>query len=427
MNELNPHNALLEYISPDIKQESGWGNTEHDEFEFPFQWIGLTASISVDIKADSKFLYIYAGSPEFSGTRNISISGSDVEQHLQILPGWHAYQFNIQSCKTDHHKQARFTLNIDQMLDVKEDPRELGIMVRDLHCLERHADKVEWREQSGRRNIHRRIKFYSSNNTPDILWLASFPRSGNTWMRFLLTNLLFEPVEESNMIGEYIDEIIDPLYNLRQSSNRETTIFSNKPAHILKTHMPFSLSMPLIEKTIGAIYVLRNPLDIAVSLRKQYYDKPKEYQQHFLTYGIDTALQLRNYGNWHSHVFSWLEVAKTAHSIPVLLIKYEDLVTDPYTSCLKILNWLQIERSSTHINQAIELSSINNLRKMESNEITKGKPGIFFSLEQQQAIKEGWRFLADAKKNNYNNYLDEAEIQLGQSTFGPLMKKFNYI
>lgn len=415
------------YISENVQLGAGWGPVEYDEYQAPFQWIGQNATISIQARSACSTLYIFAGSPDFSGTRNISITDSSTSQSQRIVPGWNGYQFELSPDSAASDVAVEITISIDRMLDIREDSRELGMMIREIHCVDHPISSLEREEINRSRNLNRRIAYYSSSQAPDILWLASFPRSGNTWVRFLLTSLLFEPVRESRTISRYIDEAIDPFSSERQTERRKLSLFGSKPAHILKTHMPFSVSMPLRENTIGAIYILRNPLDVAVSLCKFRSSQSEESLDRFLTYGVDDNMHLLDYTSWHSHVFSWLEAPQSFHPVPVMLVKYEDLVVDPYAACVKILNWLQIDRSSDHIHRAIGLSSIENLRKIESIEIANQEPGIFFTLEQKSAIEAGWRFLADGKSDNYHDYLTQSQIQKGLATFGTVMKRFSYM
>ncbi|MDA9981498.1 sulfotransferase domain-containing protein [Gammaproteobacteria bacterium] len=424
---MNLHEASEPYVSENITKKAGWGDTEYDEFEMPFQWIGRQATISVQLSPASSILHIYAGSPDFPGIRNISISASNIEQTRQISPGWKAYQFDLSPASEAGNSVLDVSIGIDTLLDIREDPRELGIMVRKMECRRHPVELVESNAIPGQRNIERRLDYYSSSGAPGVLWLASFPRSGNTWMRFLLTNLLFDRVEESSLVAEYIDEIIDPLYVSRRPGTRDITVFGSESAHIMKTHMPFNLSLPLRDKTVGAIYILRNPLDIAVSLRKRYWHHYEDFSEQFLIYGTDRNIQMRGYGSWHSHVFSWLHSTKSTSTLPVLFVKFEELIADPFSVCTRVLDWLNVERDSQRIRRAIEHSSIENLRKMEADEIASETPGIFFALEQKSQIEAGRRFLADGKSDNYRNYLTESEIRKGLATFGPIMKELNYI
>ena len=360
---MNSNDISATYISQNIHRKTGWGVFEYDEFDTPFQWIGQNATISILLNPGPNILYIYAGSPDFPGIRNLYISASNIDQSQQILPGWKAYQFDITPVSQAGDSELEITISIDHLLDIRDDPRDLGIMVREMHCNDHVISDVEISVNNTQKNIDRRIDYYASPDSPGVLWLASFPRSGNTWMRFLLTNLLFETVHESKQISEYIDDIIDPFCSALPSRNRTIQVLGSKSAHVMKTHIPFTLSMPLKEQTIGAIYVLRNPLDIAVSLRKFRGNNTSEFLNYFLTYGIETNSHLMDYESWHGHVFSWLQAAKSARSFPVILIKYEDLVAEPFATCTRVLNWLQVDRSADHIQQAIEQSSIGNLKK----------------------------------------------------------------
>ena len=306
MSVLDSHNSQSTYISSNVRRETGWGVIEHDEFDVPFQWIGRVATISVQLNSTLNILYLYAGSPDFSGARTLSISATGIDQSQRITPGWNAYQFDVSPGITARNSVLEITVSIDKMLDIEEDPRELGVMIREIHCLDHFVDKVESKTIEEQINIKRRVDYYSPSQAPGILWLASFPRSGNTWMRFLLTNMLFEAVPESTTIAQYIDEFIDPLYGIRESKDRSITLFGSDHAHIIKTHIPFSPSMPVKEKTIGAIYILRNPLDIVVSLRKFHSHESDEYVNQFLTDRVYPDQHLQNRVSWQSHVSSWL-------------------------------------------------------------------------------------------------------------------------
>ena len=122
-----------------------------------------------------------------------------------------------------------------------------------------------------------------------------------------------------------------------------------------------------------------------------------------------------------------LHVARSSYSIPVFLVKYEELLHNPYESCSRLLDWLQIERPASHIRRAIEQSSLDNLLKIQSLETRNKQPGIFFNLEQKQSIESGWRFLGDGKSGQYREHLSDTEIQEGLSTFSHLMKQFGYV
>src|SRR5262245_64756041 len=94
-----------------------------------------------------------------------------------------------------------------------------------------------------------------------IVWLASYPKSGNTWVRFLLANLMVGDVTASEQVKIQIPDIHEGITGQHLFGGHTT---------IIKTHWKFWTGFPLREDTIGAIYVLRHPIDVLES--NQNYD-----------------------------------------------------------------------------------------------------------------------------------------------------------
>ncbi len=95
-----------------------------------------------------------------------------------------------------------------------------------------------------------------------VIFLATYLRSGSTWLRFLLTNLLSKEVEASREIDQFIPEI--PMLD---------EIFRPLPTDrdlIVKTHLPLSRALISGRPVVGAIYLVRNPFDVTVSLANFY-------------------------------------------------------------------------------------------------------------------------------------------------------------
>lgn len=415
------------YLSPGILKNEGWDRQEYDEFEVPFQWIGRKATFSLETDSLPGFLYIHAGSPAFAGNRTLRVTGPGVDQTMPVTAGWKAYQVRLDETLRQNGKRIRIDLEIDKLLDVSGDPRDLGLMVREVHIRGHCYQERETEVAVGQQNIALREAWYAPADAPNIVWLASYPNSGNTWMRFLLTNLLFEPIEHSSSIAGFIDEVIDPLYARSRATQREIRFRGSKPAHIMKTHLPFSYSMPMKDKTAGAIYVVRNPLDVAVSLRKFCPQDPDSVTRDFLTYGEVSFNMGWGHGGWHNHVYSWTRAAAGVGWFPLTVIRYEDLKTDTFETCQKLLDWLHIQRTPGQIRNAIERSSLTNMKRMEEKETNREESGIFYTAESRARIREGERLLARGQSQVYKSALSEEEIELGTRTFGPIMKQLGYI
>ena len=174
------------------------------------------------------------------------------------------------------------------------------------------------------------------------IFLVSYPKSGNTWLRFILANLLNKN-EEINFT------------NIHQYSAEEGKIPSLKDElnkqRFVKSHSQFNSSFPKI------IYIVRDGRDVYVS----YY----HYLKNNLPPGTSFKEFLANgpfiYGRWSEHVFSWLDNCKN----PLLLIKYEDMHRDPLNTMGKVIDFIGLEVDNMSIKIALEKSCFDHMRNLE--------------------------------------------------------------
>src|SRR5215813_5495319 len=223
-----------------------------------------------------------------------------------------------------------------------------------------------------------------------ILWLASYPRSGNTWLRVLLHNLLRDPAEpyDINRLQDFtlIDSqarwyrLFDPrplteltkedVAALRPRAHEAMTRASRDTVFV-KTHNALvedrGAPMISLEHTAGAIYIVRNPLDVAVS-----------YSHHFGVPLADAVAAMNRPGNqsvanqpqfvyelhgsWSENVRSW-----TATPSPGLhVVRYEDLLHEPERVVAGIVAFLSLPVAPDQIRRAVEFSSFAVLQQQEA-------------------------------------------------------------
>jgi hypothetical protein len=184
--------------------------------------------------------------------------------------------------------------------------------------------------------------------------IVSYPRSGNTWTRFLLANLLgsSEPVTFATL-----DTKVPDIYKTRRSQ----LVRFPRP-RFLKSHEYFDPRYPKV------IYIVRDPRDVALSY---YYFQVKKGRiedgysmDHYVSRFV--AGEVDEYGSWAEHVASWLATRQGTPSF--LLLRYEDIKTDPRQELARIAGFLQVSRSSEHIARAVELSSAQRTQELEKRE-----------------------------------------------------------
>ncbi len=228
-----------------------------------------------------------------------------------------------------------------------------------------------------------------------IIWLASYPKSGNTWFRVFLTNLLRNadtpakinelantPIasarglfdsnmgfEASDLTADEIDRLRPELY-LHLAENAEEQLFMK--IHDAYTNVADNLPLIPPAATGGALYFIRNPLDVAVSFAHHNgsdYDASiaRLADESFTFCGKSNRLhnQLRQkLLSWSGHVTSWMDSAP----FPVCLLRYEDMKTQPLTTFTKAVRFAGLGHTGEQIQKSLGFSSFEVVRQLEEAE-----------------------------------------------------------
>jgi len=190
---------------------------------------------------------------------------------------------------------------------------------------------------------------------PDDTFLVSYPKSGNTWVRFLLANLMYP----NEIVGfANINRLLPAPGVLSKRFLR------NLPRpRILKSHEPFDVRFRKV------IYLVRDPRDVAVSeyhfdLKKRYIEPHVSLEQFVKRF---IAGETSSYGSWWEHVASW---TAARHGNPAfLLVRYEDLLAESIGETAKIADFLGIPADPERLRTAVERSSADRMRKLEKQQV----------------------------------------------------------
>jgi estrone sulfotransferase len=240
---------------------------------------------------------------------------------------------------------------------------------------------------------------------PDDVFLTSYPRSGNTWTRFLVGNLVY-PNEPVTFLT--VERLVPDMY---KSSDR---VMRNLPRpRILKSHECFD---PRYKKVI---YIVRDPRDVAVSnyhwelkLRSVRDGFPIE---DFVPRWMEPQFWPR-IGSWGDHVTSWLSTRQGNKGF--LLLRYEDLKQDPQRALAQVAGFLGIDASRERLNRAVDLSSAENMRKLEKQESAQW---VATTLTRQDKP-----FVRNATSGGWKAVLPEQTVAYIEKSWGHLMRNLGY-
>ncbi len=272
-----------------------------------------------------------------------------------------------------------------------------------------------------------------------VIWLASYPKSGNTWFRSFLTALMKGDVDinamatdgiysAKNYIEDALDLEVDDLSLLELERFRKIAfrhIHNKKDQQsFIKIHDAFTYSLwggePIIPSEISkvAIYLIRNPLDVALSFAnhngrgvQETIDKYICSTQGAMVRRFKAGNQSKQVmGTWGMHVESWIDQT----DIPVCVIRYEDMKADPKRTFTRAVKAMGLDYSENEIQQAIELSRFERLKAQEEEKGFKEK-----------AIKAS-AFFHQGKTGRWKEELSPAQIQKITRINEKMMRKFGY-
>jgi len=240
---------------------------------------------------------------------------------------------------------------------------------------------------------------------PDDVFLTSFPRSGNTWARFLVGNLVHpdEPVTFLNLEKRVPDMYIH--------SDREMR--NLKRPRVIKSHECFD---PRYKKVV---YIVRDPRDVAVSnyhweLKKGSFRDDFPVQQ-FVPRWMEGFYWPR-LGNWVEHVTSWLSTRRDHEGF--LLVRYEDLIKNTQYELERLARLFSIEPSDERLRRTIELSSADRMRQLESSEGGKWL--------QTKYTRQDKPFVRGATSGGWKAVLPEESVAYIETHWGHVMQDLGY-
>lgn len=274
-----------------------------------------------------------------------------------------------------------------------------------------------------------------------IVWLASYPKSGNTWTRAFLHNLvqvtsgakraqrinelnqfsmtsaaksLFDDILGFSVTNKHVEQIAATRARVQQhiADIVEGLIFvkTHQALVVDRGHVTINFAV-----TAGAIYIVRNPLDVAISYA------------HHLARPIDAAIDFMNlqnaetavtdkqvnevYGSWSQHVLSWTRKPHRA----IYVMRYEDMLGQPQKTFGALARHLLFTPSESELTDAIDRSSFARLREQEEKAGFRERP------------EKAERFFRDGRAGQWKEVLTPQQVQRIVDAHGEQMQRFGYL
>ena len=277
-----------------------------------------------------------------------------------------------------------------------------------------------------------------------IIWLASYPKSGNTLVRALLSSFFysetgffdFELVKYIPQFPKkiFFDKIGVDVNNrslvVKNYIEAQKEINKNKKKKFLKTHGSFcklenKYEFTDLNNSLGVIYIVRDPRNVVTSLAHHFdvkIDDAYEKLKNNSVYGDTKNVAPSYVGSWGFNYISWREFKKFDK---YLVVKYEDLISDTKSTLIKMIKF--VEKIS---NSKIELKKNKILNSIESTDFERLK-----SLENEKGFNEAYKnkkgetinFFNLGAQNKWQNKLD-VKIRLEiERIFKTEMLELNYL
>jgi hypothetical protein len=241
---------------------------------------------------------------------------------------------------------------------------------------------------------------------PDDTFVVSYPRSGNTWTRFLIANLV-HPKENVSFLN--IEKLIP------DTSSQSSRALKRTPRpRIIKTHCYFD------HRYRKTIYIVRDPRDVVLS----NYDFQRKYRQiedqypleRYVDDFISGRLVSADWGTWRENVASWVYTRGPRKDF--LLVRYEDLLDDAVSELGRIAQFIGADCSDSSLQRAVELSSADRMRALEKRE----QDDWVATKSRRKDIP----FVGRAKSGAWKTALPAVCVQQIESAWGDVMNHLGY-
>ncbi len=246
-----------------------------------------------------------------------------------------------------------------------------------------------------------------------ICWVASYPRSGNTWLRFLISGLFKDESVSSADLETFVPDI--------HGLGRKGTVNIYNPIEgtcFIKTHWMFDPGRDVFSAENSCIYILRNPLDVLTShlnyVRFPDESLKEEFIETFIARGGAPQWFPHLMGSWSENAQSWIDGPERS-----LFLIYEDFLRDPVPELARLAEFVGREADEQDLKSLMASFSFDAMQQREQDEREQGADGLFgdFSVTRDTETK----FVQTGQAGHFRDLLPPALVEKGLQVFEPQM------
>jgi len=232
------------------------------------------------------------------------------------------------------------------------------------------------------------------------VFIASYPKSGNTWLRFLLAQVLSGKPATFDTINSLIPEIGIHHYAAKLLPGT---------GRLIKTH---ELYTPCYKR---AIYLIRDVRDALLS----QYAREKELGLVWWG-GLDAYIprflngSINNFGSWHEHIPNWLD-SPLAQRGDLLVVQFEEMRRNPQPNLERLVDFLGYQVSPEALAQAIAANTVARLRAREND-----------TQRIHRSTSEEGRYVRQGAVMGWRGKLTEPQLELIEKYAGKTMARMGY-
>lgn len=251
-------------------------------------------------------------------------------------------------------------------------------------------------------NLKRLINFIQHSNLKSSdSFIVSYPKSGSTWLRFVLYEIM-------NNLPSSFEDVNKKIPTVGKHFNKD---FNTQYGRFIKTHEPYR------DNYKKAIYLVRDVRDIIIS-EFNYNKKIRAIDKTFLFddfFNLFIDKSVNRYGNYYDHVNSWIQASQNKNA-NILFIRFEDLKSSPLQEFKKINSFLNLNKTDAFLTEKIENNTLNKMKEKEIK--TKDKK----MLKTDKSIP----FVRNGKSGGWEHIYSADQLKIIDNKFGSILTHFNY-